>query len=234
MNCSICLDDLENKLTTTTNCNHEFHIDCLNTWTRNHNSCPLCRAQLYNGREDFDSFMDELDIEDIEEQHRRRLVNENGNRVIKVSGYGRLQSQPPIGIGRTAYNWIRALRIQTEEEEFTNEVHNEIINIESSLVNDFPSLPIPRPTQLNGMSLFFSRSNVNHFPIFPHSGLFIEQIEYDPLPLNGIYTTNELVDDIRISIMRETRIPNRDTSGVSRNQERRLTRQRNQLRRNRR
>ena len=43
--CSICLyhinsDDLKQK----TICHHTFHADCLSRWTRDNNSCPLCRT----------------------------------------------------------------------------------------------------------------------------------------------------------------------------------------------
>lgn len=42
--CSICLMDLEGAVQTP--CNHYFHEDCLATWCKNHQSCPLCREVL--------------------------------------------------------------------------------------------------------------------------------------------------------------------------------------------
>jgi hypothetical protein len=46
-NCSICFDTMSNNgPLTTTPCGHKFHSECLNTWLRTKNTCPLCRAQV--------------------------------------------------------------------------------------------------------------------------------------------------------------------------------------------
>jgi hypothetical protein len=46
-NCSICFDTmLNNGPLRTTPCGHQFHSECLNTWLRTKNTCPLCRAQV--------------------------------------------------------------------------------------------------------------------------------------------------------------------------------------------
>ena len=39
--CSICLDKITNIFTT--KCNHSFCNDCIDSWIRQHNNCPLCR-----------------------------------------------------------------------------------------------------------------------------------------------------------------------------------------------
>ena len=47
--CSICLDDLDNNnnnMITTYECDHQFHRDCLNEWVRKSATCPNCRKQL--------------------------------------------------------------------------------------------------------------------------------------------------------------------------------------------
>ncbi len=43
--CSICLDEI-NIITDMeiTECFHIFHNDCLKTWCKTNNSCPLCRT----------------------------------------------------------------------------------------------------------------------------------------------------------------------------------------------
>lgn len=47
--CSICLDVLKKEgeeCVTTYECNHIFHLNCLNSWVRTSPSCPLCRHEL--------------------------------------------------------------------------------------------------------------------------------------------------------------------------------------------
>jgi hypothetical protein len=46
-NCSICFDTMSNNgPLRTTPCGHKFHSECLNTWLRTKNTCPLCRTQV--------------------------------------------------------------------------------------------------------------------------------------------------------------------------------------------
>lgn len=44
--CSICLDDIKKNQESKTVCNHKFHKECLNTWLKTHNTCPLCRTSI--------------------------------------------------------------------------------------------------------------------------------------------------------------------------------------------
>ena len=41
--CSICLENIENLNLCTLSCNHTFHADCIITSAINKNSCPICR-----------------------------------------------------------------------------------------------------------------------------------------------------------------------------------------------
>jgi len=41
--CSICFDDCCGK-TCTLGCGHEFHTQCIFTWFKKNNNCPICRA----------------------------------------------------------------------------------------------------------------------------------------------------------------------------------------------
>ena len=46
-NCPICHDTmLNNGPTRTTPCKHTFHSECLDTWLRRKNTCPLCRERI--------------------------------------------------------------------------------------------------------------------------------------------------------------------------------------------
>jgi hypothetical protein len=44
INCSICLTNINDNNTKTLECKHTFHINCIDIWIDNKNSCPLCRA----------------------------------------------------------------------------------------------------------------------------------------------------------------------------------------------
>jgi hypothetical protein len=44
--CSICMDSSNNNNWTKTDCNHYFHIECINKWKQINNTCPNCRSNL--------------------------------------------------------------------------------------------------------------------------------------------------------------------------------------------
>lgn len=44
MECPICLNALEIPYTTL--CGHQFHLLCLISWLKKHQSCPYCRKEI--------------------------------------------------------------------------------------------------------------------------------------------------------------------------------------------
>ena len=44
--CSICWDEIKNTEKKTLDCDHYFHIRCINRWEQTQNTCPLCRAVI--------------------------------------------------------------------------------------------------------------------------------------------------------------------------------------------
>uniref|UniRef100_A0A3Q7ERB0 RING-type E3 ubiquitin transferase n=1 Tax=Solanum lycopersicum TaxID=4081 RepID=A0A3Q7ERB0_SOLLC len=46
--CSVCLCEFQEDetLRILPNCNHAFHIPCIDTWLRSHTNCPTCRAGI--------------------------------------------------------------------------------------------------------------------------------------------------------------------------------------------
>jgi len=44
--CSICLEDFDDRPSILTSCNHRFHERCLLSWIRRRGTCPYCRTQL--------------------------------------------------------------------------------------------------------------------------------------------------------------------------------------------
>ncbi|XP_050883946.1 E3 ubiquitin-protein ligase RING1-like [Lathyrus oleraceus] len=47
--CAICLGEFEEGewLKLVPNCNHGFHVSCIDKWFQLHSSCPLCRSRVY-------------------------------------------------------------------------------------------------------------------------------------------------------------------------------------------
>ena len=45
--CVICLDSFQKKeKVATLQCEHTFHFDCMQMWTKTNNTCPLCRGGI--------------------------------------------------------------------------------------------------------------------------------------------------------------------------------------------
>jgi len=51
--CAFCLSEFQEdeKLRVIPNCNHLFHIDCVDVWLQNNANCPLCRRKVSMTRE---------------------------------------------------------------------------------------------------------------------------------------------------------------------------------------
>lgn len=45
--CNICFDSIPPGMENKTECGHSFHCGCLLKWLKKNNSCPCCRAELY-------------------------------------------------------------------------------------------------------------------------------------------------------------------------------------------
>lgn len=43
INCTICLEDINRRVTNTLRCSHIFHKKCINFWLKDSGNCPLCR-----------------------------------------------------------------------------------------------------------------------------------------------------------------------------------------------
>lgn len=48
MDCSICLKDINDNNKFITDCNHIFHIECINKWYKISHRCPLCRHNKFH------------------------------------------------------------------------------------------------------------------------------------------------------------------------------------------
>lgn len=48
VDCSICYETMKDKQVYNLECQHLFHKECIEHWTKEHSQCPLCRAYLKN------------------------------------------------------------------------------------------------------------------------------------------------------------------------------------------
>ncbi|GLJ38565.1 hypothetical protein SUGI_0786330 [Cryptomeria japonica] len=48
LSCTVCLSEFEENENARLlpNCNHSFHVECVNMWFYSHSTCPLCRANV--------------------------------------------------------------------------------------------------------------------------------------------------------------------------------------------
>ncbi|PON65864.1 43kDa postsynaptic protein [Parasponia andersonii] len=48
LECAVCLSEFEDqdRCRVLPNCNHAFHVDCIDAWFGSHSNCPLCRAPV--------------------------------------------------------------------------------------------------------------------------------------------------------------------------------------------
>ena len=52
MKCPICNDDLKLENCVNTECGHSFCNTCFWKWTKEHNTCPLCRSSILANSEE--------------------------------------------------------------------------------------------------------------------------------------------------------------------------------------
>jgi len=80
INCSICLENVNDNDKKSLNCNHNFHRTCINTWLREQNNCPLCRKSQSTREEEVspsreDPFMEALNQLSSTTSQRNELYN---------------------------------------------------------------------------------------------------------------------------------------------------------------
>ncbi|GLJ38560.1 hypothetical protein SUGI_0786200 [Cryptomeria japonica] len=48
LECAICLSEFQENRSTRLlpNCNHNFHIECIDKWLQSNSTCPLCRTRV--------------------------------------------------------------------------------------------------------------------------------------------------------------------------------------------
>ena len=55
ISCDICGDSQNERFTINLKCNHCFHSTCLDKWLENHITCPTCRQDITENRNNEES-----------------------------------------------------------------------------------------------------------------------------------------------------------------------------------
>ena len=76
--CNICLDNFEiGNTLRILECNHEFHEECILTWLKSNNTCPICRHELESNDPNYERRKNNH-RENLRNLHRNNNNNNNG------------------------------------------------------------------------------------------------------------------------------------------------------------
>jgi E3 ubiquitin-protein ligase RNF115/126 len=77
--CNICLDNFEiGNILRILECNHEFHEECILTWLKSNNTCPICRHELESNDPNYERRKNNH-RENLRNLHRNNNNNNGGN-----------------------------------------------------------------------------------------------------------------------------------------------------------
>lgn len=116
--CPICLEPMTEP--TTTSCQHNFHRRCLEHWFERHNTCPVCRAELFEQR-----------LDEPDSTYLFRCIN---LRCCPAPLYRRLHQIQLIMIGLLwfitglmIYNYVTTIVTWTNASDYTGHIGSLII-----------------------------------------------------------------------------------------------------------
>lgn len=80
--CSICSNELNKKTIIKTQCDHQFHLVCLTTWIKEHNTCPNCREIINLDVDDTKVNIDDVktDLTQVVNNNEQGVYNNNVQR----------------------------------------------------------------------------------------------------------------------------------------------------------
>ena len=78
--CAICLENVYKDSYKSLCCNNMFHFECLESWFRIKNTCPLCRGE-YAYMENYNDKM-EIYLKKIKDMNAKDIVNNIHENVI--------------------------------------------------------------------------------------------------------------------------------------------------------
>lgn len=79
--CPICYENISPKSKTTTSCKHVFHRACLDRWTEENSTCPICRHEITLKKRREISIISTVNPDDIPVWEMLTLLENFGNGV---------------------------------------------------------------------------------------------------------------------------------------------------------
>ena len=72
--CSVCKDEFEvEQECLYLPCKHYFHVECINPWLKEHNSCPICRFELATDDEECEDNKKNREMEEVAESNENNV-----------------------------------------------------------------------------------------------------------------------------------------------------------------
>ena len=88
LTCNICLENFEiGNILRILECNHEFHENCILTWLKKNNTCPVCRHELESNDPNYERRKNNH-RENLRNLHRNNSNNNNNNNNNGGGGSG--------------------------------------------------------------------------------------------------------------------------------------------------
>lgn len=88
LTCNICLENFEiGNILRVLECNHEFHENCILTWLKKNNTCPVCRHELESNDPNYERRKNNH-RENLRNFHRNNSSNNNNNNNNGGGGSG--------------------------------------------------------------------------------------------------------------------------------------------------
>lgn len=89
--CSVCLSEFQENesLRLLPQCNHAFHIPCIDTWLRAHTNCPMCRARIVSNKAPISSsenviVLNSGEVEETNEAGASAAENEDSDLRVRI------------------------------------------------------------------------------------------------------------------------------------------------------
>ncbi|CAI8603060.1 unnamed protein product [Vicia faba] len=143
--CAVCLNDFQQdeKLRIIPNCNHVFHIDCIDVWLQNNANCPLCRTSisLTKGYH-FDQMLTQQNPYSVSSQDQNSH-NDEGFVVIELSNNDAIELPLPLPLPR-ANSISPSPRKSRKKLHKLTSMGDECIDIRATKDEQFSVQPIRR------------------------------------------------------------------------------------------
>lgn len=121
--CAICQDDIDSNIASLP-CGHRFHVDCVQPWITEHNTCPTCRKELQHSLE---IYIFEVAYEQVRKRfdewfisgmcERCQAVNLEQNPMVQVTRKDGMEVTMPLSVaelnGYTSFKSVQGKISQT-------------------------------------------------------------------------------------------------------------------------